>query len=138
MHRIFPGILRCSLHLAWSLYVVTEASGVETNDVTPWRQDQPPNQPYSPQEAISRMTVPEGFTVELVASEPDVVNPIAMSFDDRGRIWITESIEYPRKPGGVGCDRVKLLDTHESHDPFDDLFDALLLLPFGAIRANSR
>jgi hypothetical protein len=67
----------------------------------PWRQDQPPNQPYSPQEAISKMTVPEGFKVELVASEPDIVNPIALSFDDRGRIWITESVEYPRKPAGV-------------------------------------
>ena len=72
----------------------------ESDGVTPWRQDQPPNEPYSPQEAISRMSVPDGFTVELVASEPEVVNPIAMSFDDRGRIWITEGIEYPRKPAG--------------------------------------
>ena len=78
--------------------------------VTPWRQDQPPNKPYTPQEAISKMTVPGGFTVELVASEPDIVNPIAMNFDDRGRIWITESIEYPRKPAGVGRDRVKVLE----------------------------
>jgi hypothetical protein len=42
-----------------------------------------------------------------VSSEPDITNPIGMSFDDRGRIWITESIEYPRKPAGVGRDRVK-------------------------------
>jgi hypothetical protein len=33
-----------------------------------------------------------------------------MSFDDRGRIWVTESIEYPRKPAGVGRDRVKILE----------------------------
>src|SRR5437764_9064883 len=56
------------------------------------------------------MTVPEGFTVELVASEPEIVNPIAMSFGDDGRIWITESVEYPRKPAGIGRDRVKVLD----------------------------
>ena len=43
------------------------------------------------------MTVPPGFTVELVASEPDIVNPVAMTFDERGRIWITESLEYPRQ-----------------------------------------
>jgi putative heme-binding domain-containing protein len=78
--------------------------------VLPWRQDEPPNEPYSPEEAIARMTVPEGFTVELVASEPDIVNPIAMCFDDRGRIFITESLEYPRKPAGVGRDRVKILE----------------------------
>ena len=80
--------------------MAADVFGAEADGVTPWRQDQPPNQPYSPQEAISKMTVPEGFTVELVASEPDIVNPIAMTFDDRGRIWITESIEYPRKSAG--------------------------------------
>ena len=76
----------------------------------PWRQDEPPNEPYSTQEAIKRMTVPDGFTVELVASEPDIVNPVAMCFDDRGRIFVTESVEYPRKLAGVGRDRVKILE----------------------------
>src|SRR5438105_6683753 len=90
--------------------MATRVFADEPEVVTPWRQDQPPNPPYSPQEAISKMSVPDGFTVELVASEPDIVNPIAMTFDDRGRIWITESIEYPRKPAGVGRDRVKVLE----------------------------
>ena len=39
-------------------------------EVIPHRQDQPPNKPYSPQEARDRMSVPAGFRVELVASEP--------------------------------------------------------------------
>jgi putative heme-binding domain-containing protein len=79
-------------------------------EVIPHRQDRPPNKPYSPQEAMQRMTVPDGFTVELVASEPDIVNPIAMAFDDRGRIWVTESLEYPRKSAGPGRDRIKILE----------------------------
>jgi len=110
MHRNrFQITGRC---LAWTLPLLVAAGifGAEGGEVTPWRQDQPPNQPYSPEEAISRMTVPEGFTVEVVASEPEIVNPIGMSFDDRGRIWITESIEYPRKPAGIGRDRVKVLE----------------------------
>jgi putative heme-binding domain-containing protein len=82
----------------------------EDENVLPWRYDQPPNEPYSPEEALKRMAVPEGFTVELVASEPDIVNPIAMCFDDRGRIFVTESVEYPRKPAGAGRDRVKILE----------------------------
>src|SRR5262245_61642713 len=93
MHRV---LTFCNLFLA-VLLVGVRIPGAESDNVTPWRQDQPPNQPYSPQEALGKMSVPEGFTVELVASEPEIVNPIAMSFDDRGRIWITESIEYPRK-----------------------------------------
>src|SRR5436190_22589130 len=110
MHPIPLGIARCSRRFAVTLCITLQVSAVETNNVIPWRQDEPPNEPYSPQEAIRKMTVPDGFTVELVASEPDIINPIAMSFDDRGRIWITESIEYPRKPAGVGRDRVKLLN----------------------------
>src|SRR5688500_12901050 len=74
-------------------------------EVIPHRQDEPPNRPYSPQEALEQMTVPDGFQVELVACEPDIVNPVAMTFDDRGRIWVTESVEYPRKPAGPGRDR---------------------------------
>ncbi|HKQ38613.1 MAG TPA: PVC-type heme-binding CxxCH protein, partial [Verrucomicrobiae bacterium] len=86
------------------------AFAAATADVLPWRYDEPPNEPYSPQEAIQHMKVPDGFTVELVGSEPDIVNPIAMCFDDRGRIFVTESVEYPRKPAGPGRDRVKILE----------------------------
>src|SRR5262245_64416962 len=89
------------------LLSVASAWGAE---VLPHRQDVPPNEPRSAEEALKHMQVPEGFTVELVASEPDIVNPVAMHFDDRGRIWVTESLEYPRKPAGPGRDRVKILE----------------------------
>ncbi len=79
-------------------------------DVIPHAQDKPPGPALSPAEAIAKMTVPEGFSVELVASEPDIVNPVAMTFDERGRIWITESLEYPRHEAGPGSDRVKVLE----------------------------
>jgi putative membrane-bound dehydrogenase-like protein len=94
-----------------SLLVQSSAGAfADDREVIPHRQSRPPNRPFAPQEAIRRMTVPDGFAVELVASEPDIVNPIAMAFDDRGRIWITESVEYPRKPAGAGRDRVKILE----------------------------
>jgi len=76
----------------------------------PARYDRPPNLPYAPNDALARMSVPPGFHVDLVAAEPDIVNPIAMTFDDRGRIWITESVEYPRKSAGPGRDCVKLIE----------------------------
>ncbi|MHC5541402.1 PVC-type heme-binding CxxCH protein, partial [Singulisphaera rosea] len=78
--------------------------------LVPHGQDRPPNDPLSPTEAVRRMKVPEGFAVEVVASEPDIVNPVAMTFDERGRVWITESLEYPRKAPGVGRDRIKVLE----------------------------
>ena len=87
--------------------------------VIPHRQDRPPNDPYTPAEALRRMTVPDGFTVDLIASEPAIVNPIAMTFDDRGRIWITESLEYPRKEAGPGRDRIKILEDTKGTGQFD-------------------
>src|SRR5262245_53052481 len=97
--------------VAVSILVLLLAAGARAQTlVIPHRQDRVPNRPLSPEESIEAMTVPPGFAVELVAAEPDIVNPIAMAFDDRGRIWVTESLEYPRKPPGPGRDRVKVLE----------------------------
>lgn len=51
----------------------------------------------SPQEAVKKMEVPEGFQVDLLAAEPDLVQPIAMCFDARGRIWVVEGNTYPTR-----------------------------------------
>src|SRR6476619_2134619 len=62
----------------------------------------------SPAEAQKRFVVPEGFEVRLFASEPDVINPVAMTWDDRGRLWVVELIDYPytTKEGAKNKDRV--------------------------------
>jgi hypothetical protein len=86
---------------------------VQKKEPIPHGQDKMPGPPLSPQDAISKMTVPEGFQVELVAAEPNLVNPVAMTFDDRGRIWITESVEYPRSDAGPGKDRIKVFESTE-------------------------
>src|SRR5688572_5298420 len=88
-------------------------------NVVPHAQERPPGPALSPAEAIARMQLPPGFRVELCAAEPDVVNPTAMTFDDCGRIWICESIEYPRKDAGVGRDRVKILEDTDGDGRFE-------------------
>src|SRR5687767_11557631 len=101
-----------SLRLTLILLAISSCTvfaAAPNGEVIPHRQDELPNRPFSAEEALERMTVPDGFHVDLVASEPDIVNPVAMTFDDRGRIWVTESVEYPRKPAGPGRDRVKVL-----------------------------
>ncbi len=94
-------------HLALMLVLATSAAAQE---VIPHAQDRPPGPALSPAEAISKMKVPEGFAVELVASEPDLVNPVAFTFDEKGHIWVAESLEYPRKQAGKGEDRIKVLE----------------------------
>ncbi|WLD14004.1 PVC-type heme-binding CxxCH protein [Planctellipticum variicoloris] len=94
----------------------------------PHAQDKPPNEPRDPQTAAKMMTVPEGFTVEVVASEPDIVNPVAMAIDEQGRFWITESLEYPRREPGPGRDRVKILEDTDGDgkaDKFTVFLDGL-------------
>jgi putative membrane-bound dehydrogenase-like protein len=79
-------------------------------EAIPHNQSAPPGPALSPQQAIQKMTVPDGFSVELVAAEPNIVNPVAMTIDERGRFWITESLEYPRRDPGPGRDRIKILE----------------------------
>ena len=92
---------------------------VSAAELIPHAQDKAPGPPLSPAEAVRKMTVPDGFTVELVASEPDIVNPVAMTFDERGRIWITESLEYPRHEAGAGRDRIKILEDTDADGKAD-------------------
>lgn len=56
-------------------------------------------QGYSPDEAPRRMTVPAGLEVQLVASEPLVRQPVAIEFDDRGRLWVIQYLQYPNPAG---------------------------------------
>lgn len=63
--------------------------------------------PLAPEEALKKIVLPEGFRASLFAHEPDVQNPIAMSFDGRGRLWVAENYTYAER--GVRFD-LKLRD----------------------------
>jgi putative membrane-bound dehydrogenase-like protein len=55
-------------------------------------------QPMSAAEAAESMIVPAGFRVSLFAAEPMVRNPIAMAWDDSGRMWVAENYTYAERP----------------------------------------
>ena len=74
----------------------------------------------SPEDAARAMTVPPGFKVTLFAGEPDVVQPIAMAIDDRGRIWIAEAYSYPRRvPQAEARDRILIFEDSDGDGRFD-------------------
>ncbi|HND52544.1 MAG TPA: hypothetical protein PLV92_09115, partial [Pirellulaceae bacterium] len=56
-------------------------------------------QGFSPGEAATKMKVASGFEVALVASEPLVRQPVAIEFDDRGRLWVVQYLQYPNPEG---------------------------------------
>ena len=62
-------------------------------------------QGYSPDQAVSHMTLPDGLQAKLFASEPMIVQPVAIEFDDRGRLWVIQYLQYPNP---AGLQRVKV------------------------------
>ena len=61
----------------------------------------------SPIATLNKMFVPKGFSVDLIAAEPQLHQPMAFTFDAKGRLWVVEGHSYPQKrPKGKGLDRI--------------------------------
>jgi len=82
----------------------------------------PGSAPLPPNEAASHMTLPPGFAATLFAGEPDIVQPIAFTFDDRGRVWVAECLSYPQfdnTGAKIGPDRIVILEDSTGSGHFD-------------------
>ena len=95
-------------------------------------------QPNTPLEAAAAFTVSDGFNVTLFAGEPDVAQPIAMTFDDRGRLWVAECFTYTGRDYDVTHgDRVTIFEdrdgdgVHNSRKTFWDRGFMLTGLEYG-------
>ncbi|MCA9122698.1 MAG: c-type cytochrome [Planctomycetaceae bacterium] len=76
----------------------------------------------SPEEAVSRISVPEEFQVSLFASEPDVNQPIALATDERGRLWVAECYTYAESKTNYETklkDRIVILEDGDGDGRFD-------------------
>lgn len=94
-------------------------------------------EPLSSERSMERMVVPPGFRIELFASEPDIVNPIAFTWDARGRLWVAETVDYPNslKRDGGGQDRIKILEDTDGDGRADrsTIFADGLSIPTGLV-----
>lgn len=80
--------------------------------------------------AQRHMQVAAGFRVELFASEPEITNPIAMCWDELGRLWVLESTDYPNQVNadGVGQDKITICEDTDADgraDKFTTFADGL-------------
>lgn len=67
--------------------------------------------PLSPEESMKLVQIPVGFEMTLFASEPMIINPMSMTWDESGRLYVIETTDYPnevRKEGGN--DKIKILE----------------------------
>jgi putative membrane-bound dehydrogenase-like protein len=68
--------------------------------------------PFSVKGSMERTQVPADMKLELFASEPDIMKPIAFAWDERGRLWVAETRDYPHGivEGGEGNDDIKICE----------------------------
>lgn len=96
-------------------YTIAEPEYEEAKMPNYERRDPPPKYQYplSPKESMTLTQVPPGFRLELFAAEPDINKPIAMNWDERGRLWIVETTDYPntvRENDEEGDDRISICE----------------------------
>src|SRR6266487_483888 len=78
-----------------------------------------PSPPRTPgQQTLAHMYLPEGFRAILVAAEPDIRQPVAFAFDERGRIWVAEAFSYPTRRS-VGQDQIVILEDRDGDGRFE-------------------
>ena len=68
--------------------------------------------PLSAKDSMDYTQAPVGFRLKLFASEPDIINPIGLAWDERGRLWVAETVDYPNNmtENRVGNDTIKILE----------------------------
>jgi putative membrane-bound dehydrogenase-like protein len=106
------------------------------------RRDPAPKyqEPLTTAEAAKHMQIPAGFELQLFASEPEIVNPIAMTWDERGRLWVLETVDYPneRKEAGQGNDILRIIEDTNGDGRADKftVFADKLSIPTGLVLVN--
>ena len=65
------------------------------NSFAQFKQHRTSDAPFlKPNEAVAKMEISDDFQIDIFAAEPDIGEPIAFTFDDRGRIWVVENYNY--------------------------------------------
>jgi uncharacterized protein len=98
-------------------------------------------EPLSPEESAKLIQVPVGFDLELFASEPDIINPIAMEWDEKGRLWVVETVDYPNtvlEDKSAGDDRIKICEDTDGDGKADQftIFVEKLNIPTSMVFVN--
>ena len=75
-----------------------------------------PKGPLSPREEQATFHLSKGFQIDLVAAEPDVIDPVAMAFDEDGRIFVAEMRGYSNDgvaTGHINSGRIERLEDRD-------------------------
>ncbi|MCI0636556.1 MAG: hypothetical protein L0206_21945, partial [Actinobacteria bacterium] len=120
----------------WAAWT-TIAAGVATAHEPPRERPEGRN-PLTPEQARDALRIDRGLRVELAASEPQIESPVAIAFDEEGRLWVVEMRDYPNgpPPGGKPEGRLKVLEDRDGDGRFEhsSVFADGLLFANGLMR----
>src|SRR5262245_19759056 len=130
-------MVRCSFQWLFPLPLLLFVLPSAGQSQAPRDPNVAPGGPRTPAEERRAFHVPPGFEVQLVAAEPYVRKPININFDDRGRLWVTESVEYPF-PAAASAphrDTVRILESTTGKALADEVttFTGGLNIPIGVL-----
>ncbi|MEM7391335.1 MAG: PVC-type heme-binding CxxCH protein, partial [Verrucomicrobiota bacterium] len=106
------------------------------------KRDPPPlyQHPLSPEDSMKLIQTPPGFQLSLFAAEPQIANIMALAWDERGRCWVAESMDYPNnlQKNGEGNDAIKILEDTDGDGRADrvTVFADGLSIPTGLVFAR--
>lgn len=83
-----------------------------------WGEELPRVPPTAPEDALATFQIAEGFRIEQVAAEPLVVDPVAMAFDEWGRMYVVEMCDYSEQDK-ERLGRIRLLTDENGDGKFD-------------------
>ena len=131
--KVYTGRLNdLHMHEDWKAY-----SG-ERNNFAEWfaaRNEAKEAEFLTGEEAIAKMTVPDGLEVTLVTSEPQITQPMAFCWDDRGRLWIAENRDFETRRSGFSNDgnsRILILEDEDGDGKMDTKKVFMEDIPFPA------
>lgn len=125
----------CLLLLSVVFFNCKEKTYVEKIYEKPEIVREAPSDYLSPEESMKTFYLPEGYKVELVASEPMIDEPVTIAWDGAGRMYVAEMNTYMQDVNGTGTDRpiskIKLLEDTDGDGKMDKstVFIDSLLLP---------
>src|SRR5436309_2742499 len=102
--------------IAFVLFALSLSAFAGQPEVKP--EDLPRTKPVESADALKTFHVRKGFHIELAAAEPLVVDPIAMCFDENGRLFVVEMRDYSeRRAEKLG--RIRMLEDTDGDGRFD-------------------
>jgi len=112
-----PAPLRFLAALVAGLMVISSAGAADPEPAKPVEV----KSPVSPEGALEYFKLPAGLKMEVVAAEPEIVDPVACRFDEDGRLWVVEMRDYPHPPaeGELPKSRIKVLEDRNGDGRFE-------------------